>query len=102
MQCKDIDERPLLEHLEGRLLPQPQYKDPQLRAKWTTHWQTAKPDDSGWSLPFPPDTPDKLRLAKMQSLLKRGLVDGCGCGCRGDWCITDKGLERLRALRSPG
>jgi hypothetical protein len=25
----------------------------------------------------------------------KGLIDGCDCGCRGDWVITNKGLERL-------
>jgi hypothetical protein len=46
---------------------------------------------------MPPDAPDKLILAKMNKLLRRGLVDGCGCGCRGDFEITDKGLAFLAA-----
>jgi hypothetical protein len=29
--------------------------------------------------------PPKVVLAKLRSARKRGLVDGCGCGCRGDW-----------------
>jgi hypothetical protein len=36
-----------------------------------------------------------LVLAKMRSLIKKGLVEGCGCGCRGDFGITDKGKEYL-------
>lgn len=34
-----------------------------------------------------PDIPPKVLLAKARSLLKRGLLGGCGCGCRGDFHI---------------
>lgn len=39
--------------------------------------------------------PRKLVHAKWKSLVRRGLVGGCDCGCRGDFEITDKGLEKL-------
>jgi len=39
--------------------------------------------------------PDKVVLAKMRSLIKRGLVSGCACGCRGDFQITAKGAKTL-------
>lgn len=39
--------------------------------------------------------PRKLMLSKFRSLHKRGFVGGCPCGCRGDFEITDKGLELL-------
>lgn len=29
--------------------------------------------------------PEKVVLAKLRSLVKRGLLDGCACGCRGDF-----------------
>ena len=48
---------------------------------------------------FPPGLPWKLQLAKMASMIRRGLVDGCACGCRGDFMLTAKGLWTLRALR---
>lgn len=32
-----------------------------------------------------PDVPHKVIVAKMRSMLRRGLVTGCGCGCRGDF-----------------
>ena len=35
------------------------------------------------------DIPDQLVLAKMRQLIKRGLVDGCGCGCRGEFRLPD-------------
>lgn len=31
--------------------------------------------------------PEKVLLAKLTSMKRRGLIDGCNCGCRGDWTI---------------
>lgn len=64
---------------------------------WHNHWPRTEPHDPR-DMPtvldyMPPGTPPKLALAKMRSLKKRGLVDGCGCGCRGDWCLPDQ-LDR--------
>ena len=36
-----------------------------------------------------PASPPKVVLAKARSLLKRGLISGCGCGCRGDFRIKE-------------
>lgn len=47
---------------------------------------------------MPPETPEKVALAKMRALIRRGLVEGCECGCRGDFVLTDKG-RALLALR---
>ena len=44
---------------------------------------------NGWSLP------DNLVLAKMRALIAKGLIDGCPCGCRGDFEITEKGKELI-------
>lgn len=40
---------------------------------------------------MPNNVPLKLAHAKMNMLIRRGLVDGCSCGCRGDYRITEKG-----------
>jgi hypothetical protein len=40
--------------------------------------------------------PKKMVLAKMRGLIKRGLVSGCACGCRGDFELTDKGWLRWK------
>ena len=43
-----------------------------------------------------PDTwPYKVMVAKAKSLINRGLLDGCGCGCRGDFEITEAGDSLL-------
>lgn len=38
---------------------------------------------------------NKVVRAKMKALIKRGLLGGCWCGCRGDFHLTDKGREHL-------
>lgn len=32
-----------------------------------------------------PDVPEKVLLAKLRSMVKRGCIRGCACGCRGDF-----------------
>lgn len=80
MQCKDIPDRPILELLA---------KKPSEPHGWVKE----HPHDV--SAAFPEGTPDKLKLAKMGMLIRRGLVSGCACGCRGDFCITGKGFKEL-------
>ena len=52
-------------------------------------------------LAMPKNTPEKLALAKMKQMIKRGIVSGCPCGCRGDFEITAKGQSEL-FNRNPG
>lgn len=81
MQAKNIPEAPVLQFLAGlpRNTPATWYG----KASWT-------PENSV-ILAMPAGTPEKVALAKMRALIKRGLVEGCGCGCRGDFVITTKG-----------
>ncbi len=44
--------------------------------RWATTW-----DIQAHLSQFPP----KVVLAKLRSARKRGLLNGCACGCRGDW-----------------
>lgn len=46
---------------------------------------------------MPPDTPENLVHAAMNKLIGKGLVDGCTCGCRGDYEITQQGIAFLAA-----
>ena len=41
--------------------------------------------------------PEKLVLSKARSLIKRELMEGCDCGCRGDFEITDAGRALLES-----
>jgi hypothetical protein len=82
MQCKDIPDRPILEFLEARAGQWASWYDPEWAENSVRH-------------AMPPLPNEKLALAKMRQLMKRGLVDGCSCGCRGDFVITAKGSAML-------
>ena len=79
MKCADIPDRPILDWLNQR------------GGAWATWFRGFEN-----SVPFPSGTPDKLIIAKMAGLIRRGLVDGCSCGCRGDDVITAKGKAELQ------
>lgn len=84
MQCKDIPDAPILKFLAAQ-------------NRWCTAYE-ASPGGAGMPSvvsAMPEGTPFKLRQAKMASLIRRGLADGCTCGCRGDYEITDKGRASL-------
>lgn len=84
MQCKDIDDLRILKFLKQHM------------GVWCTHWESKRIPSVMSAMPK--GIPDKLYLAKMRQLLRRGLVTGCGCGCRGDWEITDKGLAFIGSV----
>lgn len=75
MQCKDIPGQPIIDWLKNQ-------------TEWATY-------GDGFSMPtvadcMPLGTPEKLQLAKMGKLIKRGIVEGCACGCRGDFYLVRK------------
>jgi hypothetical protein len=37
-----------------------------------------------------PSVPRKVIMAKLRRLVKRGVIDGCTCGCRGDFKVIGK------------
>lgn len=86
MQCKDVPDKPILEFLLQR----------KNEGKMWCYWMNGFENSIGQSMPE--GTPDKIRMAKMRRLIYRGLVSGCGCGCRGDYEITEKGIEYLNSL----
>lgn len=49
---------------------------------------------------MPVGTPEKLQRAKMAMLIRRGVVSGCACGCRGDYEVTEKGLAEVEAMKA--
>jgi len=34
-----------------------------------------------------PDAPPKLLAARLRAMLRKGIINGCSCGCRGDWHV---------------
>lgn len=41
----------------------------------------------------------RIKAIMYKMVEKDGYAGGCGCGCRGDFCITDKGLELIGKKR---
>jgi hypothetical protein len=89
MQCKDIPELPILRFLAG---PYDNWPVP----RWATWFNYEPRPENSVLNAMPLGTPAKLALAKMRQMIRKGLVEGCGCGCRGDFEITDKGRALLQ------
>ena len=56
------------------------------------------PGEKRWCLTFDleerfPQYPYKVLRAKCARLVKRGLLDGCTCGCRGDFYVIGGPLD---------
>lgn len=84
-QTKDIPDRPVLEFLRDL-------------GRWATWFDyDPRPNNTVVSA-MPEGTPPKMALSKMNSLIRRGLVSGCPCGCRGDFEITPAGRQFLEGL----
>ena len=81
-KCKDIPDRPILELL----------RDEGILGKWCYLWEDAVPSVQQ---AMPNWVNDNLARAKMRMLIRRGVVCGCACGCRGDFTITEKGMGIL-------
>ena len=80
MKCKDIDDKPILQFLN---------QNDCFFTYGKGYYMKTVQDV------MPIGTSVKMQLAKMKQLIKRGLAEGCTCGCRGDFEITDIGKEYL-------
>lgn len=81
-QCKDIQDEPVLQFIDS------------FDGEWCFLSDNATSDRSVLHA-MPDGVPIKLALAKMKMLIRRGLVEGCDCGCRGDFTLTKKGKAKL-------
>lgn len=89
LQCKDIPDLPILAFLHN--LPGFDWRD----GTWFSGF------DNSVDQAMPEGISEKLVLAKMGMLIRRYLVDGCTCGCRGDFKLTDKGRAYLSEKLNP-
>lgn len=89
LQCKDIPDEPVLHFLAS--------------LNEAAGWHTFPPNQGFQPTvldAMPSGLPWRLVLAKMRMLIRRGLVDGCGCGCRGDFELTGKGQLMVNQTES--
>lgn len=102
MQCKDIPDRPILELLDHTK------RNDRNGCGWVMRYSYRGEPCILDAMPpemrhMPEGQRNKLALAKMAMLIRRGLAEGCTCGCRGDFEITAKGADYLtRAVDSGG
>jgi hypothetical protein len=98
-QAKDIDDAFFLRCVEHAST------DPNPPVPWASSDRTPYAHFPHWTnrhtmqclMPiFPPE----VILAKASALMRRGLLGGCDCGCRGDFELTDKGRAFLEVGRA--
>ncbi len=95
MKCKDIPDLPILKFLSEWEV---EWRSMRSRPVGATHHDITPADR--YYIPtvreaMPSGIHGNLVLAKMGMLIRRGLVCGCTCGCRGDFTITEKGERFL-------
>jgi hypothetical protein len=84
-QCKDIPDQPILEFLNRH------------PGQWH-NWYSG--NQFNVSQAMPKGIPERLVLGKMRMMIRRGVVNGCDCGCRGDFVITEKGVLEVKTPRA--
>ena len=94
MKCSDIPDKPILEFI----MKHNDIGKTKNLVGWC-NWYFG--DERDVHHVFPDGVDDNLLLAKMRGLMKRGLIDGCDCGCRGDYVITAKGRMILGESGKP-
>lgn len=91
MQCKDIPDAPILRFVQ---------KHGGIGCNWfDAVYAGGSVNERSVRHAMPDGLPDKLVLAKMRQMMARGVVNGCPCGCRGDYEITEKGLREIDPLK---
>lgn len=92
MQPKDISDLSIIEFIN---------KFDGMWCNWFNFEEIAYNNErSVWHV-MPKGTSGSVVISKMRQLLRRGLIDGCGCGCHGDFHLLPKGRDWLLARR-PG
>lgn len=88
LQAKDLDDRLVLAAVHKlAMAPRPNaWGDPPY---WVFAWDLEK--ELGL------ENTGRLLLAKCEALIKKKLLDGCPCGCRGDFELTRAGRALLDA-----
>jgi len=79
MQAKDIPDAIFLDAVRQTPGVDGTTRDVAWRLRWRVH------DTLDRLLGWP--VPENLLLAKARKLMRRGLLGGCDCGCRGDYHI---------------
>lgn len=80
-----------MKQLQAKHLPDDQVLATLRHLETDSRWGTKRRWVSRWEIEDEfPTVPPKVVLAKLRSLIKRGVIDGCTCGCRGDLYTRDE------------
>lgn len=94
LQAKNIPDQKMLEIIHKVQLRMQKENDAQLLRgvigySMPHYWATIPTEQVWANLSYIreelSDFPPKVVLAKLKSMVKRGLIHGCTCGCRGDF-----------------
>ncbi len=86
IQAKDIDDRRVLRIISDLRAAESRERPRADEYLWRMVWDIEK---------RLPDVPGKVLAAKLEALVKRKLIDGCTCGCRGDFFLLPAGRAYL-------
>jgi len=89
MQCKDIPDSVFLKAVWDT----PGAWENGGEDVWRMEWEVRKTLDV-----VIPNIPDRLFRAKARRLIERDLLDGCACGCRGDYYLTEAGKNLIKSM----
>ena len=93
LQAKDVDDREVLRVIADLMAAAYRERPYEDQFLWTFRWDIEK---------HFPTVPERVMKAKYEALARRGLIDGCTCGCRGDFWVTPKGRAVLVQSESGG
>jgi Mn-dependent DtxR family transcriptional regulator len=97
MQCKDIADSRFLQIVDDLAYRRISQRHEHIKSLYDP------PDPvMSWDVSDHLGVDQKLMLAKAERLIERGLMDGCPCGCRGDFELTTAGEELVRSSRQQG
>jgi hypothetical protein len=93
--ARDIADQDFLDAIDATIARRSQADG--MQHHWATRWDLAQvlggtPENIGTAQGTEevPGVPHKVVLAKAARLIKRGLISGCACGCRGDFERNDR------------
>ncbi len=87
MKAADIPDIEMLEFIDG--LKPGRIPKWNLEPYWITRSEILLPEVEYRFRMFPV----KVVRAKLARMIKRGLLNGCACGCRGEFEVTEKGRQ---------
>lgn len=86
-QAKHLPDLDVLRFIhEQSLTPWPISNAPNDGVRWVLMWDFEHSEKFGF-------IPEKVLRAKLGALVRKGVLHGCNCGCRGDYYLSEEGAR---------